>query len=227
MNLSRLSLVPFLAGAYCILAIALTVLLPATPCINTDLLIFKFLLSFLAFTRPVHTMLSLTILSLSLQTTVLFVHAQSIISPQSLAASLSLTTSTSYPFPTSTLSSPDASNYVAANWGVSHERFQDGTQDFTFVDDPFPNNPAPGPGSSNTTSPVIQVTYPAGSVNDNTGGAQFVTLWNNTDSSVQFETMMVSYEIAFNSSFEPVLGGKLPGLRGGINTTTTTGSTLR
>ena len=164
-------------------------------------------------------MLSLAILSFCLQTTVLFVRAQSSISPQSLAASLSLTTSTSYPFPTSTLASPDASNFVVQNWGVSHGRFQDGVNDFAFVDDPFPNNPAPG-SDSTSTSPVIQVTYPAGSVNDNTGGAQFVTLWNGTE---PFQAMMVSYEVAFDSSFQPVLGGKLPGLRGGINKTTVTG----
>jgi hypothetical protein len=38
-------------------------------------------------------------------------------------------------------------------------------------------------------------------------------LWNSSGST--FQSMMISYEVAFDSGFDWVKGGKLPGLRGG------------
>lgn len=162
-------------------------------------------------------MLFFALLSLYLSEIALEAHAQSIISPQSLASSLSLTTSTSYAFPTATLASSDAAAFITNGWGLSKGNIEDGTQDIAFVDDPFPNKPVPN-SSGDNSSPVLQITYPEGSFNDNSGGAQFYTLWNTSDGS-QFETMIASYEVAFDPSFDPVLGGKLPGLRGGVNAT--------
>jgi hypothetical protein len=70
------------------------------------------------------------------------------------------------------------------------------------------------PGSG----PVLQVTYAEGSFSHDTGGTQFYSLWNTTDGS-SFNSMMVSYELAFDEGFDWVKGGKLPGLRGGLNST--------
>ena len=57
-----------------------------------------------------------------------------------------------------------------------------------------------------------------GSFSHDTGGAQFYSLWNRSDDS-SFKSMIVSYELAFDSGFDWVKGGKLPGLRGGLNST--------
>ncbi|KAJ7462323.1 polysaccharide lyase family 14 protein [Mycena galericulata] len=139
------------------------------------------------------------------------------LTPQSLAAQFSLTTSTTLPFPTATQSSNDAQSVLLSGWGLSKGRIQDGGDDLSFVDDPFPNSPAPG-STSSSTGPVLQVTYPAGSFSNNTGGAQFINLWNTTQSG-GFQSMLLSYEVAFDAGFDWVKGGKLPGLRGGSNAT--------
>jgi len=140
-----------------------------------------------------------------------------LLSAPSLAAEYSLTTSTSLPFPTATLSSTDAQALLVADWSLSKGRIQDEAEDLAFVNDPFPNSPAPGIATTNSTGPVLQVTYPAGSFSHNTGGSQFINLWNTTNAN-GFQSMMVSYEVAFDAGFDWVKGGKLPGLRGGYNT---------
>lgn len=58
------------------------------------------------------------------------------------------------------------------------------------------------------------MTYPAGGFGTNSSGSQFYTLWNTSDGS-SFNSMVLSYEVAFDSNFDFVKGGKLPGLRGG------------
>jgi len=131
-------------------------------------------------------------------------------SPASVAAQYSLTTSTSFPFPAATQTSSDTQSFIISRWSLSKGRIQDGGEDLAFVDDPFPNIPVPG--SSATSGPVLQVTYPAGSYSKDTGGAQFINLWN---TSTPLQSALVSYEIAFDSGFNWVQGGKLPGLRGG------------
>ena len=40
------------------------------------------------------------------------------------------------------------------------------------------------------------------------GGAGFYSVWNST----RFESMILSYEVAFDKDFDWVKGGKLPGL---------------
>ncbi|KAJ7188249.1 polysaccharide lyase family 14 protein [Mycena filopes] len=134
------------------------------------------------------------------------------LTPTSLAAQFSLTTSTTLPFPTATQSSGDAQSQIVSEWSLSKGRIQNGASDLAFVDDPFPKSPAPGTTAS--AGPVLQVTYPAGSFSGNTGGAQFYNLWNTTQSS-GFQSMVLSYEIAFDEDYDWVKGGKLPGLRGG------------
>ncbi|KAF8625409.1 hypothetical protein AX15_005374 [Amanita polypyramis BW_CC] len=137
---------------------------------------------------------------------------------ESLAASYSLTTSTSFPFPSATQASGDAASFIVSNWSLSKGRIQDNPEDIAFVDDPFPNKPPPSTVASNSTGPVLQVTYPQGSFSHSSGGTQFINLWNASDGS-SFNSMALSYEVAFDTDFEWVKGGKLPGLRGGLETT--------
>ncbi|KIK67412.1 polysaccharide lyase family 14 protein [Collybiopsis luxurians FD-317 M1] len=141
---------------------------------------------------------------------VLAIHA----SPEALASQFSLTTSTSLPFPTATLASSDSQSLIVSEWSLSKGRIQDKGEDLAFVTDPFPNSTS----TSANSSSVLQVTYPAGSFSHNTGGAQFENLWNTTDGS-SFQSMLLSYDIAFDKGFDWVKGGKLPGLRGGPNVT--------
>ena len=133
--------------------------------------------------------------------------------PATLASLFSLTTSTSLPFPTATLSNQDTQSFITSGWSLSKGRIQEGGSDLAFVQDPFPNAPAPS-SSSSTSGPVLEVTYPQGSFSHQTGGAQFYSLWNTSDGS-QFHSMLLTYEVAFDTSFDFVLGGKLPGFRGG------------
>jgi hypothetical protein len=139
--------------------------------------------------------------------------------PDALASMYALPTSTSLPFPTATLSSNDTETLLVSKWSLSKGHIQDGPQNLAFVNDPFPDKPPSGAqGVSSPSGPVLRVTYPEGSFSHDTGGAQFYSLWNTTDDS-SFRTMMVSYELAFDSGFDWVKGGKLPGLRGGLNST--------
>lgn len=137
--------------------------------------------------------------------------------PASVASSFSLATSTSFPFPTATQGSDDTESFIVSQWSLSKGRIQNNAQNLAFVDDPFPNNPPPVTNSSSSNGPVLQVTYPEGSFSDSGGGAQFINLWNASDGS-SFNSMLLSYEVAFEANFDWVKGGKLPGLRGGLAT---------
>uniref|UniRef100_A0A8H7Y5H8 Polysaccharide lyase 14 domain-containing protein n=1 Tax=Psilocybe cubensis TaxID=181762 RepID=A0A8H7Y5H8_PSICU len=140
--------------------------------------------------------------------------------PEAVATQYSLTTSTALPFPTATQTSNETEDLLVSKWSLNRGRIQDGPDNLAFVADPFPNSQVPGstPQASNSGAPVLRVSYPEGSFSHDTGGAQFYSLWNTTDGS-SFNSMMVSYEIAFESNFDWVKGGKLPGLRGGLNST--------
>jgi hypothetical protein len=128
-----------------------------------------------------------------------------------VAAQYTLTATTSLPFPTATQNSADTQSYIVQQWSLSKGRIQNGAKDLAFVSDPFPNSPVPG-GSGSTTGPVLEVTYPAGSYSVSTGGAQLYSLWN---TSTPLQSMLLSYEVAFDAGFDWVRGGKLPGLKGG------------
>ncbi|EAU91407.2 hypothetical protein CC1G_01896 [Coprinopsis cinerea okayama7 len=142
------------------------------------------------------------------------------ISPGDLAAQYSLTTSTSFPFPTATASSPDTQSLLLNEWSLGRGRIQENPNNLEFVRDPYPNS------GSASSGPVLQVIYPAGSyTHASGGGAQFYNLWNTTDGST-FGTMLLSYEMAFEAGFNWVKGGKLPGLRGGLNSTGCSGGNL-
>ena len=139
--------------------------------------------------------------------------SQQIADAPTLASLYSLSTSTSIPFPTATLSNSDAQSFILQGWSLSKGKIQQGGGNIAFVNDPFPNNPAPS-STSNSTGPVLQVKYPAGQFGSSTSGMQLYSLWNTSDGSA-FQSMLVTYEVAFDSNFDFVKGGKLPGLRGG------------
>ncbi|EPS97702.1 hypothetical protein FOMPIDRAFT_110269 [Fomitopsis schrenkii] len=118
------------------------------------------------------------------------------------------------------MSPSDATSYLMSNWGLSGGKIQNGGSNLAFVDDPFPDTSTTSsadPASNSTSSPVLQVTYPAGSYSHDTGGAQFYALFGNSsnDSSTSWGSMLLTYEVAFDVDFDWVKGGKLPGLRGG------------
>lgn len=127
----------------------------------------------------------------------------------SLASQYSLTTSTSIPFPTATLANSDAQSFITSGWSLNKNVIQTGGDDVAFVADPFPDKPVPNtPGSS---GPVLQVTYNATGFSTDTSGTQLYSLWGNN----KFQSMVLSYEVAFDANFPFNKGGKLPGLRGG------------
>ena len=133
--------------------------------------------------------------------------------PTTLASMYSLATSTSMPFPTQTLSNSDAQSFIVSGWSLSKGQIQQGGGNIAFVDDPFPNNPAPV-STTNSTGPVLQVKYPKGGFGSESSGMQLYSLWNTSDGST-FNSMLLTYEVAFDSNFDFVKGGKLPGVRGG------------
>ena len=159
-------------------------------------------------------------LSLPLFVDLVFAASSSLALAPSIAAQYSLSTSTSLPFPTATLSNSDTQLLLTSSWSLSKGRIQDGSSNVVFVADPFPNSTLPSGSSSNNDSPVLQVTYPSGGVGSLDSGSQFYSLWN---SSSGFQTMLLSYEVAFDADFPFVKGGKLPGLRGGSDPNTCSG----
>ncbi|KAG5651774.1 hypothetical protein H0H81_007527 [Sphagnurus paluster] len=134
-------------------------------------------------------------------------------SVEKIVADYGLSTSTSLPFPSATQSSADCQKLMVANWSLGKGAIQDNPANLAFVADPFPNDPPPFSGNQNLSGPVLQAVYPKGSYSYQTGGSQWYNLWNATAGS-KFQTMMVSYEVAFDTNFDWVKGGKLPGLRG-------------
>jgi len=159
------------------------------------------------------------LLSTSLLALLSFSLAATQTGPEALASQYALTTSTSMPYPSATMSTTDTQALLVSQWSLGKGRIQDGPDNLAFVNDPFPTKPPNvTPGTTSSTGPVLRVTYSEGSFSHDTGGAQLYTLWNTTDGS-SFDTMMVTYELAFDAGFDWVKGGKLPGIRGGLNST--------
>lgn len=134
--------------------------------------------------------------------------------PPAIASKYFLSTSTSLPFPSSTQSNDNGQNTILQEWSISQGRIQQGAKNIAFVSDPFPNYRLPSSASFPSPSgPVLQVTYPKGGSGSSGSGVQFYSLWNSTGAT--FKTMLLTYEVAFDLTFDWVRGGKLPGLRGG------------
>ena len=142
--------------------------------------------------------------------------------PPDIASQYSLSTSTSIPFPSATQSNSDTQNTLVNGWSISKGRIQQGTDNIAFVSDPFPNYHLPSSSSFPSPSgPVLQVTYAGGGFGSSGSGTQFYSLWNSTGD--PFRTVLLTYEVAFDSAFDWVKGGKLPGLRGGPDANTCDG----
>lgn len=147
--------------------------------------------------------------------------------PSDIASQYSLSTSTSLPFPSSTQSSSNAQKIILQGWSINQGRIQQGVENMAFVPDPFPNHQPDFLNSASFPSPsgpVLRVTYPKGGYGSSASGAQFYSLWNSTGDA--FKTMLLTYEVAFDLTFDWVRGGKLPGLRGGPNPNACGGGSL-
>jgi len=136
-------------------------------------------------------------------------------SVEQIAADYGLSTSTSLPFPSATQSSTAAQQLLVSDWSLGKGAIQDNPNDIAFVADPFPNSPVvvASTPTKNVTGPVLEVTYTNASFSSEKSGTQFYNLWNATAGS-KFQSMLLSYEVAFDAGFDWVKGGKLPGLRG-------------
>jgi len=143
-------------------------------------------------------------------------------SPQELAANYNLTTTIALDFPPLPITNGSAAGFILASstWNVPSILYNAG--DLSFVADPFPSaspntqNSAASPSNSSAT--VLAVNYPQGSYSHNTGGIQFNNFFGGVNDETDYQSMMVTYEVAFDSGFNFVKGGKLPGLRGGPQT---------
>jgi hypothetical protein len=125
-----------------------------------------------------------------------------LVSPPNVAAQYASGTSTAMPFPTNTLASADAQSFITSQWSVNNGHISNGATDISFVDDPFPSS-----GNTSSHEPVFRITYPAGSYSQGTGGAQWYSRWNTTDGSgFNLNSMLLSYEIAFDSHFNASKG---------------------
>jgi hypothetical protein len=134
--------------------------------------------------------------------------------PQAIASQFGLTTSTTLPFPVATQATSTAQTYILSNWNVSRNTINSGPENLGFVDDPFSTGNGTSTGTSaSSPSVALQVTYDNGSFTPD-GGSQLYSMWSPSDGS-SFQTMLLSYEIAFSPGYDWVRGGKLPGLRGG------------
>jgi hypothetical protein len=128
------------------------------------------------------------------------------------AASLNLTNTWYVPFPSSTDAS--AFDYIVNNWYTANKKSMYGSSDISFVQDPIQ--------SGNTS--VLKVAYPAnsyapvGTKNDNSGNAGGVEFFSVPNGDTYYNSALLSYQLAFDPTFEWVKGGKLPGLYGGRDT---------
>jgi len=142
--------------------------------------------------------------------------------PSDIASQYSLSTSTSLPFPSATQSNANTQNTLVNGWSLNKGRVQQGSDNIAFVSDPFPGYHLPSSTASPSPSgPVLQVTYAKGGFSSQGSGTQFYSLWNTTGD--PFRTVLLTYEVAFDSTFDWVKGGKLPGLRGGPDANTCDG----
>lgn len=133
----------------------------------------------------------------------------------SLAASNSLTSSSVLAFPNSSLSSNATNDFIISKWGLSKGQIQHSPQDLSFVSDPFPDSQIPSDTASGvnaSTGPVLKVNYPAKAFSADSSGVQFLSLFNGSQ---PFQSMLLTYDVAFDKGFNWTKGGKLPGIRGG------------
>ena len=105
----------------------------------------------------------------------------------------------------------DVVGFLANNWGVNNNNFY-GNSDVSFESDPITNN---------ASETVMSVLYAAGSYSPSgkhakdgsMGGAEFNAA---PFGGASYDSALLSYDLAFAENFNWVLGGKLPGIYGGM-----------
>lgn len=111
----------------------------------------------------------MSILGLLLLSLATVSHAQTYSSAQDLANALGFSGNpTSLSFPPESdapLSNSKSSDYIIDNWSVEQNKIQFGANGLRFIQDPA--------SSSNGSTSVLSVDYPAGSYSHKTGGTQF------------------------------------------------------
>jgi hypothetical protein len=132
------------------------------------------------------------------------VHSQNTVN----SLNLNQTWQATFPAPESSLA---ASNDIVQKWSVADSNFFGANEDVSFVTDPF---------NQSETGSVLQIVYNEGSfsprASNHTGGAEF---FMQPFGDQAFDKALLTYEIAFDNNFPWVMGGKLPGLYGGKDTT--------
>jgi hypothetical protein len=91
----------------------------------------------------------------------------------------------------------------------SKGRIQNSAQDLSFVDDPFPSSKPPSDSSATSSGPVLKVDYPVNGFGPMASGTQLYSLFNGSE---PFQSMLLTYEIALDTDFQFIKGGKLPGM---------------
>jgi hypothetical protein len=121
------------------------------------------------------------------------------------AATLGLTNTWAVTIPDSTPAS--TLDYVTSNWATTNKNVY-GINNIGFVQDPIAGN-----------GTVLKVNYPMGSfapVGTKTnsgipGGVEFYSMPDNS----MYNAALLTYDLAFDPTFDWVKGGKLPGIFGG------------
>lgn len=174
-------------------------------------LLFSFLILFFRFSvlfstiSNMHVLSHLLLLSGSLMVSITMAQQQQPIS--SRAQELGLKQTWYAPMEDTT----DVVGFLTNNWGVNNNNFY-GNADVSFESDPITNN-----ASQN----VMSVLYAAGSYSPSgkhakdgsLGGAEFNAA---PFGGASYDSALLSYDLAFAENFNWVLGGKLPGIYGGM-----------
>ncbi|GJJ76265.1 hypothetical protein EMPS_08624 [Entomortierella parvispora] len=129
------------------------------------------------------------------------------------------------PMPTAPIAASSANStgasggakFLTQNWNTTYKTIAIGSDDISFVADPFAATANSSTTDGNSTGPVLQLNYPKGSYAPSlgpvAGGTQFYA--SPFGDKTPFSKMMISYDVGFPNGFNWVLGGKLPGIYGG------------
>ncbi|KAI8381343.1 uncharacterized protein BYT42DRAFT_566193 [Radiomyces spectabilis] len=126
------------------------------------------------------------------------------------AKSLGLKVTWTAPMPSTAMD--DAKAFISEQWSLPYKHFY-GDTNLAFTEDTISSN-------SSSSSTVLRILYGQGSYSPSAtrssnvalGGTDFYTQPLQNQS---FASALLSYEVAFASNFDWVLGGKLPGIFGG------------
>jgi hypothetical protein len=123
---------------------------------------------------------------------------------------LGLTNTWSMPMPSDDTPPDITAQYLSSNWHTTNKRIY-GSDGVSFIDDPIDK-------TKNAT--VLKVEYPSGSYapvgsRSKAGIAGGVEFFSSLSEDHYYNSALLSYDIAFDSSFRWIKGGKLPGIYGG------------